>query len=96
MTTKIIGYCPVDSGQLIIVDPCYLGEWKHGGYGEADGNHYHEACTATLGEAMAGEILVAGIAGSGVAVSTGWGDGYYPVEAIYEDDRVKEVRIKFF
>jgi hypothetical protein len=26
--TEMVGYVGVDSGQVMIVDPCYLGEWK--------------------------------------------------------------------
>lgn len=94
MERKIIGSCAVDSGQLLIVDPCYLSKWSDGDCGED--NDYNTACGLTLGEDMGGEMLVSGIAGTGVAVSTGWGDGSYPVEAIYKDGRVKEIRIKFF
>ena len=96
MIKKIIGHCGVDSGQLIIVDPYYLREWRAGAYGAGDGNHYEEACQVTVREDLGGELLVAGIGGTGVAVSTGYGDGTYPVEALYENDRVREVRIKFF
>lgn len=94
-TKKIIGYTTVDSGQLIIVDPCYLGEWKDG---ESDDltSHYGKACEQTLNKNQGGKVLVSNIAGMGVAVSTGWGDGNFPVTAIYKDGRVKEVRVKFF
>lgn len=99
-TKKVIGYCAVDSGQLFICDPCYLRDWKDGDYNEKQAkkptNHYAEACIATLGEDMGDEVLVSGIAGTGVAVSTGYGDGDYPVLAEYEDDRVKSISIYFF
>jgi hypothetical protein len=94
MEKKIIGHCAVDSGQLVISDPCYLRSWRDGD-SEGD-NHYADACRATLSEDMGGEVLVAGSGGTGVAVSTGYGDGCYPVQAIYKHGRVKEIRIKFF
>ena len=28
MKNELIGYVGVDSGQVMIVDPCYLGDWK--------------------------------------------------------------------
>lgn len=28
MKKELVGYVPVDSGQVIIVDPCYLDKWK--------------------------------------------------------------------
>src|SRR3990167_4615674 len=97
MKKKLIGYAPVDSGQLIIIDPCYLGEWKDGKAFPKEGepsNHYAKACKATTGKAQAGEILVSGIAGNGVVFCSGWGDGNYPVSAVYsEDGHIKSVRI---
>lgn len=92
---ELLGYCAVDSGQLIVVDPCYLKEWKDGEYGKAD-NHYGMACAATSSKAQGGEVLVAGIAGTGVAFSSGWGDGSYPVYAHYDKDgRVSKIEILF-
>ncbi len=97
MQKKIIGYAPVDSGQLIVVDPCYLREWKDGNVD--DDSHYGRACQATLGKDGGGSILVSGIAGDGVAFSTGWGDGLYPVIAHYgegeNDGRIMKITIDF-
>lgn len=95
MSRTLLGYCGVDSGQLIVVDPCYLKEWKDGEYNKSD-NHYGLACDATLSEAQGGEVLVAGIAGTGVAFSSGWGDGCYPVYAHYNSDgRIGKIEILF-
>jgi hypothetical protein len=38
----------------------------------------------------------AGHAGLGVVVSTGYGDGMYPVVATMKDGRVQKVEIRFF
>lgn len=101
---KIIGYCAVDSGQLVIVDPCYLGAWRDGQYRgkddkSGDGNHYNEACNTTQNEQGGGEILVSGVGGTGVVFSTGWGDGNYPVTAHYgegdDEGRIMKITIDF-
>ncbi|MFP3443206.1 hypothetical protein R0K18_36280, partial [Pantoea sp. SIMBA_133] len=47
---EFIGEVCVDSGQLMIIDPCYLHEWKSGEYGAEDGNHYDQACKASLSD----------------------------------------------
>jgi hypothetical protein len=91
---KLLGYCAVDSGQLIVSDPCYLRNWKDGEYDDQS-SHYRKACAVTLG-GYGGEVLVSGIAGMGVAFQTGWGDGSYPVYAQIKDGRVKKVSIEFF
>lgn len=86
MTKKLIGYAPVDSGQLIVIDPCYLAEWKDGeAYpkrGDKDyGNHYAKCCEVSD---EGGEVVVAGVAGAGVASRTAYGDGRYPVYRVYD------------
>lgn len=94
---KILGIAGVDSGQLLIIDPCYLDSWKDGDYvpeKEAD-NDYHRACEITQNKEMGGSIK------GGVVLSTGYGDGAYPVEVEYSDEgdfgvRIRSVKIKFF
>lgn len=91
---KILGYAAVDSGQLLIVDPCYLSAWKDGEYNpdkKAD-NHYAKACEITQNDDCGGELLVSGVAGSGVVFASGYGDGNYPITAEYDKHgRVKAV-----
>src|SRR3990167_9812136 len=81
MKRKLLGYCAVDSGQILLVDPCYLSEWVDGEY-EGD-NHYAIACHTTMGKDQGGEMLISSIAGRGVVASSGLGDGNYPVYAHY-------------
>lgn len=99
---KLLGYAAVDSGQILIVDPCYLDEWK-GGESRGD-NHYAIACTTTMSKDQGGEMLISNIAGRGVVASSGYGDGNYPVYAEYintnkkgelEDIRIKSLTIEF-
>ena len=82
-TSKIIGKCGVDSGQLLIIDPCYLNKWKDG---EVDFdkkkylNDYDEACKITCGKNAGGEHSKLG-----VVLSSGYGDGVYPIKAFYNE-----------
>ena len=88
---KLIGHCGVDSGGLIIVDPCYLSEWIDGDYGED--NSYTKACKARDNKNNK-EVLIAGIAGKGVSFTSGYGDGNYPVYAHFNSDkRITKVEI---
>lgn len=93
MKTKILGYCAVDSGQLLVVDPCYLNKWESGEYDEKD-KHYRRVCDKS-GEG-GGEILISGIGGNGVVFPSGCGDGVYPVTAHYnKEGRIKHIVIDF-
>jgi hypothetical protein len=102
-TTKNIGYVAVDSGQLILCDPCYIeSEWKvikeYAPSGGSDGNtypfDYNGACGATMSKEMAGQLdFTTGYPGAGVAFSSGLGDGYYPVYATYIEDPIWGRRI---
>lgn len=101
MKRKLLGYCAVDSGQILLVDPCYLSEWVDG---ESDGdNHYAIACRTTQSREQGGEMLISSIAGRGVVASSGLGDGNYPVYAYYEnigteskpDIRISKLTIDF-
>lgn len=93
-TTRRIGSVWVDSGQMMLGDPCYLHDWKannaafdqHGDYS------YAGACTATCSDDAAG-ILGEGLS---AVFATGYGDGTYPVDVTYNSDgRVVAVTILF-
>lgn len=87
MAETLIGHCPVDSGQIMLIDPCYV---------LADNNTddkklnqlYLDICDVTI-EQGAGEIEL------GVATGTYYGDGNYPVYAEMDGKRVKSIRIDF-
>jgi len=91
----ILGEISVDSGQVIIVDPCYLDAWEKTkeGKGQFGGGHYEKCCNLNC-KGHGGQLFVSGF-GTGVASKSGYGDGVYPVEAIIKNGRVKELRIKF-
>lgn len=99
---KFVGTFGVDSGQVLITDPCYVSDWKGNEFVDEEVKSmqksgaydysYSGACAMTL-KNNAGSI---GLGCDGVVSSTGYGDGEYSVYALYEDNRVKELRIKFF
>lgn len=87
---ELIGHIGVDSGQVMIGDPCYLDDWGAGEFTEVmdkpDGKYvprgtfdYNGACTATCSEKSVG--VLSNRHGSGLAVvsATNFGDGQYPV-----------------
>jgi len=83
-----IGVCGVDSGQLLVIDPCYIdSEWKKGDNPEEDfgGGTYAECCKKTI-EGKFGQLkFKRGHDGLGCVFSTGFGDGLYPVYAYIKD-----------
>lgn len=84
MARKLIGTCAVDSGQILLIDPCYIDSmWSD--------ESYEDVCRVSLGENQAGHVqsLLATV------TSSGWGDGEYPVYAEYRDGRVASVTIEF-
>lgn len=68
MKKELVGYCGVDSGQLMITDPCYA----------LNDANYEKVCSVTL-DRQVGEAVISGKAGNCVAFSTNTGDGVYPV-----------------
>tara|TARA_Y100000310_G_C20053401_1_gene521621 strand:- start:25 stop:468 length:444 start_codon:yes stop_codon:yes gene_type:complete len=98
--TVKVGGVSVDSGQVIIVDPCYIMD---GEYDEAPVHDpkdhkvasYGHPCKVTLSDERCGEFPVKGYA-TAVASSSGYGDGHYPVYGeINEDGRVVALHIYF-
>jgi hypothetical protein len=97
---ELLGYVGVDSGQLLITDPCYISDFKNNEYaaphetkqGKTEYS-YAGACHATLGEKQGGSLFNDIGAELGVAFSSGYGDGVYPVYVEYNDDP-KDKRVK--
>jgi hypothetical protein len=84
--TKQIGVVGVDSGTMLLGDPCY---WL------SDKDYEKEVVHPNFDKSR--QICYdLGHAGKGVIVSSGYGDGCYPVIAKFQDGRVKEVTVKFF
>lgn len=89
-----LGHVAVDSGQLMIADPCYVmtqGEYDKISFRD----EYDERGSRTTPD---GEYVVTGTGGTAVKFDPGFGDGTYQVLARYEDHgswgrRCAEVRI---
>lgn len=95
ITKKLIGYCAVDSGQIMIVDPCYVLKEMDAAQAE---DAYKEVCSITLNpDAPFGQKTFSGIAGDGVVSSTYDGDGNYPVYAhVDESGRPRRITIHLY
>ena len=105
-----IGMCAVDSGTIMLVDPCYVLPDSINKKGKLESHHGKDSYTyeKLMSEIFEGEkdllpkqICFSGIGGTGVVTGSGFGDGNYPVYALISDEgdwgkRVKEVKIKFF
>lgn len=89
MKKEFLGFVGVDSGQLMITDPCYVKDFVNDEYKEEgiEGEYsYSGACKTTMNEDRGGPLrFKLGHEGAGVAFSSG-GDGTYPVNAIYGDN----------
>lgn len=86
--TEIIGYCPVDSGTLMIVDPCYVlndervGSTEAGRWGGVT-SEYLRTVDPTCEAPWHGPVKLDeyGTQDMGVVCGTLNGDGQYPVIA---------------
>ncbi len=88
-----LGEVAVDSGQVLVCDPCYINSlWK--GEDRSDefgGGSYSECCHVSL-QGAGGPVL----SELAVVSRTGDGDGSYDVVALVDErNRVVELRIKF-
>jgi len=75
MKTVEIGKVSVDSGQIMIADPCYLDSLSD--------DYYENVCAAT--EQGAGNAKMFTHFGMAVVTRTAYGDGLYPVKAEMND-----------
>lgn len=96
---ELIGRCGVDSGQLMIVDPCYLDDFVNNNSTDeiVNGNFcYSGACAETVGVEHSGGQLRNKIGAEvGVVFASGYGDGCYSVYAKKnKEGRVMQVKIE--
>ena len=105
-TTKTIGNVSVDSGQVLLIDPCYIkkddlgnGEFNYDSKTKEclndpsldnKKNFYTAICEKTLGNEGYGNVM------SGFATGTTHGDGTYTVKGIFNDeDTLQGIFISF-
>ena len=93
---ELLGTVSVDSGKLVITDPCYLEDWVSDipDYDNPNkyGYSYSGACSTTgEGNNLGGELA----GGKAVVFLTGYGDGRYEIYAKYQRGirAIKEVKI---
>ena len=105
---ELVGYFGVDSGQVMIGDPCYLDAWRmemeeEGGEFNASlpkpyPYTYNGACSATCSKESAGvlgQISEHRPEGTAIVTNTGYGDGSYPVFVEREGNRIMRIIIDF-
>ena len=90
-----VGTIGVDAGLCWIGDPCYI---LHKGKKspKAIGKDWMDFCNKLGNDDHKSFNFDMGHEGLGVVVSTGYGDGSYPVIATIKDGRVKSVSVTFF
>lgn len=88
-----VGGVAIDSGHLLLVDPCYLDYWeKRRSFG------YKAVQAATLRAPWFGELAVVGKKApecTAVAVGSPNGDGVFPVFAEFKDGRLVGLSVRF-
>lgn len=88
-----VGNIGVDAGLCWVGDPCYIIH-KDNSEEPALGKDWLAFCDNLHGNSTSFKYAL-GHEGLGVVVSTGWGDGFYPVFIRKERGRIAEVRVLF-
>lgn len=87
---EVIGHVDVDSGTLMIGDPCYFigDEWNEDHYSEFGDRMFEYDTTTGKSKDLPSVPLMHGLghAGKGVVFGTTWGDGGYPVIGIWNTE----------
>lgn len=83
-----IGSIPVDAGIVMVGDPCYLLP-DDGSHRDNDIKNWGKFCN------LLDNNNWNSIKNSAIVVSSGYGDGKYPVYVRYQDGRIAEVKVVF-
>jgi len=95
---KVLGTIGVDSGQVMIIDPCYAWDDMFTMSGDPTGGPYDEACRATCytPHHYGGIKGTTDCDNAGFACGTLHGDGEYPVIALVDEQgRIHSITIDF-
>lgn len=103
---ELVGHCAVDSGQIMLTDPCYvkhfideieIGQGFDANLTPINGSYpytYNGACSATCSDNMTGQLGLN--FPEAVTISSGYGDGVYPVYVTRASDgRIATATIVF-
>ena len=86
---ELVGTVAVDSGQIMVIDPCYVWDDDFALGGAPTGGKYDAVCRVTTGDKGFGTIDL------GFATGTLYGDGVYPVFAEMDGNRIVRLIIDF-
>jgi hypothetical protein len=93
---ELVGTLGVDSGQMMLCDPCYIKkDFENGLVTTNDTMSYNGACEATLSNAGFGFLSGTYGVKLAFACSSGYGDGVYPVYIKRDGGRIAEMKIVF-
>jgi hypothetical protein len=94
---ELVGTLGVDSGQMMLCDPCYIKKDFANEYVETNQKDmtYSGACEATLSNAGFGFLSNTYGVKVAFATSSGYGDGVYPVYIKRYGGRIAEMKIVF-
>jgi len=95
---KLLGRFGVDSGQVLITDPCYVRDFVNDEMDDKEPNEYSysNCCELSLSKKQGGVLFNSIGCEVGVVATTGYGDGVYSVYATYKEGRIKKLEIIFF
>lgn len=88
-----VGSIGVDAGCILVVDPCYVLPRASDGTAGLDYEHATGLDLPVFPDEPVRELP--DVPGGGLLVSTGYGDGLYPVYATYRDGRVMGLFVDF-
>lgn len=94
---ELVGTLGVDSGQMMLCDPCYIKKDFANEYGQTKQNDmtYSGACNASLSNEGFGYLTNKNGYNLAFACRSGYGDGVYPVYIKQDGDRIAEMKIVF-
>ena len=91
---ELAGHIGVDAGLCWVGDPCYIIH-NEDDISSVIGKNWSEFCGKVTDKEVTQFPYTQGQEGLGLAISTGYGDGFYPVYVRKEHGRVMEISVVF-